>query len=231
MSFILGIFKYNKKLQTDYEKEYEKWLEAFKEADSTVNKRYETNAPTKRQVDGYVPYDKIIKARDEQPIGSIRRLLLGFYTYLKPMRLEYAKVALYKDKSKVPDEPEANYIILKPGRLIITHFKTRKHHDSYDILLPKPLLEDLNTSLEKEPREWLFVNAKNEPFSPALYSSWTMRHFKAIFKKPLTVALIRHSFINTLDFNQLSISEKKEIALAMGHTVETQDRYRLIFDD
>jgi hypothetical protein len=246
LSFIMGIFKYNKQLQIDHASAFEKWGAAFKSADGAVNDRYESNAPTERQVQGYVPYDKIIKARDELPPGSINRLLLGMYTHLRPMRCEYARVAIYKTKppassnkdtkdkdSKDKDskkEIEDNYILLNRGRLIIRHFKTRKHHEGYDIAIPKPLMEDLKASLVETPREWLFVNANGNPYSPALFSQWTMRVFKSVFKKPLTVALIRHSYINTLDFNQLSVAEKKEIALSMGHTVGTQDRYRLIFD-
>ena len=58
-----------------------------------------------------------------------------------------------------------------------------------------------------------------------------MRVFSSIFKRPMTVALIRHAYINTIDFNTLSIKDKKEIATSMGHTIETQDSYRLLFDD
>jgi len=228
LSFILGLFKYNASLKTSFTKQFESWSTAFKSADNNVNARYETNAPTERQRAGYVPYDEIIKKRDELPVGSIERLLLGMYTHLHPMRCEYAKVALYENE---PPEKnvEPNYILLKPGKLIINHFKTRNHHDGYDLKMPKPLMDDLKESLKNRPRSWLFINNNDEPFTPVLFSSWTMRVFKRIFHKPLTVAIIRHSFINTIDFNALSVADKKEIALSMGHTVGTQDRYRLIF--
>jgi len=53
---------------------------------------------------------------------------------------------------------------------------------------------------------------------------------KKLFNKPLTISLIRHSYINSLDFNKLSVIEKENIAKDMAHTVNTQDRYRLIFN-
>lgn len=227
LSIILGLFRYNKALQTKYAKAREKWAEAFKLADEAVTARYETNKPTERQQEGYVEYAKIIEARDALPKGAINRVLLGMYTYIRPMRCEYARTAIYK--SVVPTDAEPNYILLKTGNMIIRQFKTKKHHDSYDIELPEPLLEDIRRSLELRPRDWLFVNRAGEPYTHNMYTAWSMRAFKSIFGKPLTVSLIRHSFINTLDMNTLSIQEKKEIALSMGHTIGTQDSYRLIF--
>jgi integrase len=149
------------------------------------------------------------------------------------MRCEYSRVAIFN--TRVPAKnTEPNYILLKAGNkanLVLKHFKTRKHHDPYDIVLPEPLVKDLKKSLETQPRDYLFVNSRNEPYTSHLYTKWTMRVFQSIFKRPMTVALIRHAFVNTIDFNKLSISDKREIATSMGHTVETQDRYRLLFDD
>jgi hypothetical protein len=41
--------------------------------------------------------------------------------------------------------------------------------------------------------------------------------------------MIRHAYINSLDFNKLTVAEKENIAKDMAHTIGTQDRYRLIF--
>ena len=109
LSFILGLFKYNTQLKTSFTQQFTQWSAAFKSADDVVNARYETNVPTERQRDGYVPYETIVKVRDELPKGSIERLLLGMYTHLHPMRCEYARVALFKQDP--PDQNvEPNYI-------------------------------------------------------------------------------------------------------------------------
>lgn len=226
---ILALFRYNPDFKEKNIKIHEKWVAAFKEADDKVNERYELNEPTKRQIEGYVPYEDVVKKRDSLPIGDINRLLLDMYTHLTPMRCEYARVALYH--GSVPSKPESNYIFLSPkkSRLIITDFKTKKHHDSFDIELPQEILVDLHKSLKDTPRDWLFINSKGEPFTRTCFTQWTSRVFLALFKKTFTVSLLRHSYINTLDFNTLSIKDKKLIADSMGHTVGTQDRYRLIF--
>lgn len=228
-SAILGLFRYNPEFRDEHKEKHKKWMDAFREAKEKVNARYEANEPSERQKKGYVSYDKIVEKRDSLPKGNIHRLLLGFYTYLRPMRCEYARVALYH--GKVPEDAEPNYIKIssKSARLIIRHFKTRKHYDAYDLAIPKPLFDDLMASLKELPREWLFVNTKGEPFTHTLYTQWTIRAFQQLFNRHLTVALIRHAYINQLDFNNISIADKKEIATSMGHTVETQDRYRLIF--
>lgn len=235
LSIILGLFRYNKQLKGNkYESIKLKWSTVFKAADAEVTARYETNKPTERQEAGYVEYTKIVSARDELPQGSIKRVLLGMYTHIRPMRCEYARMAIYKTgapSSGGENDIEPNYIVLKTGRMIIRAFKTSKHHDSYDIKLPDALMDDIKRSLDAKPRDWLFVNTSGQPYNQMGYTAWTMRVFKSIFKKPLTVSLIRHSFINTLDFNRLSIKEQKEIALSMGHTHEMQGQYRLFFDN
>lgn len=231
ISAILGLFRYNPSFQEKHKDAHGKWTEAFRETKEKVEKRYDENKPTERQEKGYVPYEDIIKARDALDPGDIRRVLLGMYTYLRPMRCEYSRVAIYK--TRPPKDSEPNYIVFKgrKANLVLTHFKTRKFHDPYDIEIPAELVKDIKLSLEKTPRDWLFVNSRDEPYTSHLYTKWTMRVFHALFKRPLTVALIRHAFVNTIDFNTLSIKEKREIATSMGHTVETQDRYRLLFDD
>ena len=231
---ILTLFKYNKTFKETHMAIYNEWLEAFTAAKTVVDNRYETNKPTERQEKGYVPYESIIKARDALPLGHMHRLLLDMYTYLRPMRCEYARVAIYKTRAPADEtKREPNYIVLTRGaaKMRIEFFKTRKHHDAFDIKLPKELYEDLKKSLDEKPRDWLFVNSEGTPYTSNLYTKWTMRVFASIFKRPMTVALIRHAYINTIDFNTLSIKDKKEIATSMGHTIETQDRYRLLFDD
>lgn len=230
---LLTLFRYNPGFKEKHGAAYDAWKKLFDDAKEKVDTRYETNKPTERQEKGYVPYQDIIKARDSLPVGSVERLLLDMYTYLKPMRCEYARVAIYKGRLPKESDLEPNYIHLrgKKGAIIIRNFKTQKHHDAYDIDLPTELMEDLLKSLDDHPRDWLFVNTRNEPYTNLLYTQWTIRTFNRIFKRPMTVALIRHAYVNEIDFNTMSIRDKRDIATSMGHTIETQDRYRLLFDD
>ena len=230
---ILALFRYNPEFKTKHMTLYDQWSTLFKATDQQVTDRYETNAPSQRQTNGYVPYEELLRVRDTLPEGDIQRLLLGVYTHIKPLRAEYARIALYVDA--LPDDlVEPNYIFIKKNKtaqLVIRKFKTLKHHEAFDIPMPEPLMKDMMLSLKSRPREWLFTNTNGEPYSQSLFSQWTGKVFKSLFGKPLTIQLIRHSFINTLDFNTLTIVEKKALATEMGHTVQTQDQYRLIFKD
>jgi hypothetical protein len=233
MSFILSLFRYNPDFMCDNRKFYEKWANAFNDTHKQVMDRYETNKPTERQVEGYVSFEDIIKKRDELEKGSIERLLLGFYTYLKPMRCDYGMVRIYKDKLPIEKERESNYVFINESKAILHlgKYKTSKTYGDHEIELPKSLLEDLVISLKKEPRDWLFVDSNGKEQSRNTYCSWTLRVLNKLFHKPLTVSLIRHSFINQLNMTDLSIKEKKDIAQQMGHNIQTQDLYRLIFKD
>ncbi len=230
LSFILSIFRYNPDLLCDNRKIYDTWSEAFNETHKKVIDRYETNKPSDRQLEGYVAYDEIIKKRDSLEEGSIERLLLGFYTYLRPRRCEYGKVKLY---TKLPPEKdrEKNYILMdnNKAKLHISAYKTSKTYNAYEIELPDPLVKDLKLSLKNNARDWLFVDSNGDWQSNNTYCAWTLRVFKKLFSKPLTVSLIRHSYIDSMDMNNLSIKERKEIAQEMGHNIETQQIYKLIF--
>ena len=68
-----------------------------------------------------------------------------------------------------------------------------------------------------------------EPMLKNTYTKWCNRVLERLFGRALTVSLIRHAYINTLDFNKLTIKEKEEIAADMTHSAGMQDKYRLIF--
>lgn len=231
---ILAIFKYNPKFLEVNEKAKKIWTERYIKTVEAVKDRYENNEPSERQKEGYVAYSDIVKGRDMQEEGSVERLLLGMYTYIRPLRCEYARVRLYQDGKVLGGDPEPNYIIMMPNgtaKMIIRQFKTSKTHDPLHIELPSDLIRDLKASLKKKPRDWLFENQRGEPHTRNSYVNWTLRVFKSIFNKKLTVSIIRHSHISSLDWNKLTVRDKKQIAKEMAHTVETQDTYRLIFSD
>ena len=234
LSFILSIFRYNQDIMCDNRKIYEKWSDEFNETHKRVMDRYETNKPTERQAEGFVDYADIIKKRDELEGGSIERLLLGFYTHLRPRRCEYGKIYIYTNKLPSEKERESNYIQINGDKatLHLGTYKTSKTYNDYEIELPEPLLKDLKLSLKNNDRDWLFVDINGKPYNRNSYCAFTLRVFKKLFNKPLTTSLIRHIYISSeLNMNKLSIKEKKEIAQDMAHNIHTQDTYRLIFKE
>lgn len=233
LSFVLSVFRYNPEFTCDNRKAYEKWAEAFTNTHQKVIDRYETNKPSDRQAEGFVPYADIVKKRDELEPGSVERLLLGFYTHLRPLRCDFGMVRIYHGRLPAEKDREKNYILIKDTNAVLnlSAYKTSKTYGTHELELPEPLYKDLLESLKKDSREWLFVDSNGNPQSRNTYCAWTLRLFKRLFNKPLTVSLIRHSFINQLNMSELSVKEKKDIAQQMGHNVQTQDVYRLIFKE
>ena len=229
---ILACFRHCESLKSSMPEEIRlKWFEAFKADDTAVSARYKRNEPTERQLSGYVPFEDIVKARDRLPRGSDERLLLSFYTYIHPLRADYGSVRLYNNAPPMQG-CEANYIVMSARgcTLVLNEYKTSKKHGTFVKQLPVELCNELHASLKMRPRQYLFVMANGQPYALSnTYTRFANRTFQAIFNKPLTISLIRHSFISTLDFNKMTIEEKEQIAKEMLHTPRLQDEYRLLF--
>lgn len=228
ISSILAIFKHTPDLKDKYKSEYETWFEAFKKVNGKIEDKYKTNEPSERQKEGFVEYKEIIEKRDSLEKGSKERLLLAMYTYLPPLRSDFNKVYIYTEKpGRITQD---NYIILyDTPKIVLKEYKTSKNNKILENPLPKELIQEIKDSLKEEPREWLFMDRTKGPYKSTSFNKWANRVFLKLFERPLTISLIRHSFINQLNFNTLSIQDKEDIAKCMAHTVTTQDRYRLIF--
>ena len=242
------MFRHNEGLKEQQAAAYQEWYAAFQEINGAIDERYKNNEPSARQKEGYVPYAEIVAKRDALPEGGDDRLLLSLYTYLPPLRCDFNRLRIYDADpaaasalaAAAAEPAELNYIVL-PRRasgganvalLVLGEFKTRAHHaEPLRKELPEGLVEQLRLSVHARPRDWVFMDRSGGPYSPMSYTKWANRALARLFGRPLTVSLIRHSFINTLDMNTLTIAEKEKIAHDMAHTVAVQDRYRLIFKE
>ena len=234
MSAVLAVFRHNEGLKKQRNKAYTMWYAAFQEVHEKIDEKYKRNEPSARQIDGYVPFNQIVVKRDELDKGSDERLLLAFYTYIPPLRCDFNEVRIYEGAPPETTKREKNYILLEGDKnratMVLQEFKTvAKMEEKYEKVLPPELVAELEKSLEKNPRQYLFQDKNQRPYRASSFNKWANRVLKRLFGKNLTISLIRHSYINSLDFNRLTVEEKEKIAKDMTHTVGTQDRYRLIF--
>lgn len=229
ISAILAVFKHTPEMKKKEQKHYYEWYQGFKTVHEQIDKNYKLNEPSHKQKEAYVSFDEIVKKRNNLQQGSKERLLLSMYSYLPPLRSDFNEVYIYTEK---PNEiTHSNYITLfDTPQLVLNEYKTVRKKDIFKKELPKELIEEIKESLKQEPREWLFMDRGNKPYLVNSYNRWANRTLKKLFEKALTISLIRHSYINSLDFNKLTVLEKENIAKDMAHTVQTQDRYRLIFN-
>ena len=230
---ILAVFKHNDGLKAQLDKYYNTWFTKFSELDKAINDRYKTNEPSERQMNAYVKFDDIVKKRDSLEDGTFEKLLLSFYTYIRPLRADFNLVRIYNSVDELPKNNEKeNYIVFEnkhEATLYLHEFKTQRSHNELKKELPAELIKQLQLSLTKKPREWLFIDKFGKPYKAAnSYTRWANRTFQKLFNKPLTITMIRHSYISSLDQNVLTTREKEEIAKEMAHSRGMQELYRFV---
>ena len=230
---ILAVFKHNDGLKAQLDKYYNTWFTKFSELDKAINDRYKTNEPSERQMNAYVKFDDIVKKRDSLEDGTFEKLLLSFYTYIRPLRADFNLVRIYNSVDELPKNNEKeNYIVFEnkhEATLYLHEFKTQRSHNELKKELPAELIKQLQLSLTKKPREWLFIDKFGKPYKAAnSYTRWANRTFQKLFNKPLTITMIRHSYISSLDQNVLTTLEKEEIAKEMAHSRGMQELYRFV---
>ena len=169
-------------------------------------------------------FTDLVKTRDALPDGSIDKLLLGFYTYVPPVRSDLFATQII-NFGETPTYP--NYIFHNSAKsyLTITDFKTSKLYKIIEYELPNELHRQLVLSLAQTPRKFLFQNKDEKPFSRSRFSTWAAMRLTALFKKEFTLTLFRHIFISTLDFNT-SPATLLEISNKMGHSLTQQMLYK-----
>jgi hypothetical protein len=229
ISAILAVFKHTPDMKKNEQSFYYEWYNGFNEIHKQIENRYKLNEPSEKQKKAYVSFEDIITKRDELTKGTKERLILSMYSHLPPLRSDFNEIFIYKEKPTKPQHSNYIYLDGPTPTLILNEYKTVRKNDSFEKEIPKELYNEILDSLKKEPRDWLFMDRDGKPYKENSYNRWVNRTLKKLFNKPLTISLIRHSYINSLDFNKLTVMEKESIAKDMAHTVNTQDRYRLIF--
>ena len=170
-------------------------------------------------------FQDIVNKRDQLETGSLSKLLLAFYTYLPPVRADYGSVEILHAQQ---ENTSPNYIRIIDNThavCILTEFKTAKHYKKIENTLPHTLLQELQASLLTHPRTYLFVNQWDKPFTRNAFTVWTKRSLSKLFNTQLTLVILRHLFLSSLDYNTLSADELVELGNKMGHSIQMQRGY------
>lgn len=222
-----NISEFNYISQDKYNKSTERWKELRQKTYEYANAyRIEQKpSPTQaRKTGSDLTINDLIKMRDSLPDTSIDKLLLGFYTYIPPVRSDFYATQILSF-NKTPSQP--NYIFFNSSKayLKLTHFKTADYYKSIEYELPSELHRLLSASLIDNPREFLFQNKLGQPFNPKSFSDWTANRLSILFKKQITLTLFRHIFISSLDPNTPA-ETLIEISKKMGHSIVQQMLYK-----
>jgi integrase len=189
------------------------------------NEHIMNNEPSERQKKALMTFEEIVKIRDKLDDGSDAKLLISLYTMIPPVRNNFDKIKIY---NSVPKDVKGNYIDLKNKIIVINKYKTDKIYGKNEIKIPNNLLKQINISLNKKPREYLFIQSNGELFNSNSWNITANRILKKVLNNNnFSLSMFRHIYLSRKDLNlkDKTLKEKKEIADKMGHSVSTQDKY------
>ena len=242
ISAIKALFIYNQTLKEKYKDIYDAWECEHQKIRKPIDDKYKSNAPTDRQKKGYISFQDVLSTRNQLEDGSVERLLLTIYTDIPPVRSDFYNTQLFfinhsdefqSIKSKM--DPHSNFIIIPHNDktqsvLILRKYKTCKHYKELDIPLTLEIVKQIELSLIKQPRSFLFVGKNNKPFiKENSFNVFANRLIKKIFQNPnISLCMFRHIYISRQDLQLATKSglEQDKIAHKMGHSINQQARYR-----
>jgi hypothetical protein len=248
MTAILSIFIHHKDgsgtLRDTQPELFARWMEVKQTIQAPITKKYQSNQPTERQQDGYIPFDQVCSLRDGLPVGGQDRLLLAMYTEIPPVRSDFHSTRVMspleaEDFKMTPHLP-CNFIVISVSAsgssassdtsyLVLEKYKTVNKYGTKHITLPQTLVLEITASLMANPRNYLFVGNDGQPFDKEnSFTQWANRALKRMFQNTkISLTMLRHIYISRRDLNLETMSglEQDEIAQVMGHSLDTQRKY------
>ena len=247
VNVVLTLFKRNQSLLDKHSKEHALWKHAFDEIHKLSEQKYNDNKPSTKQQSSFIPWEKVIAARDKLPRDSIEYLWLSCHTMIPPIRADLDRVRIVYENDlsnkNLNEKSSPNFLIInrKLARthgwemtLVLTAFKTAKTMKSYEKKLPALLSEIIKKSLLRFPREYLFVSTvTGKPFeNTATYTRFANRLLSRVLSPyKVTISMLRHIFVSHFDHGKLTSGEKHALAKDMMHSPAMFDKYRLFFSD
>jgi len=148
-------------------------------------------------------------------------------------------VDLIDGESKGSIQALGNFVVLDKTKpvLVLNEYKTSKKYKSIVVSLPQKIVKDIEASMKKVPREYLFVSSRGrKPYHDGknpekAFNDWANYNLKKLFeKKEFHLTMLRHIYISRRDLEGGGIEnwsglEQDKVAKAMGHSVEQQRKY------
>jgi len=192
--------------------------------------------PADKQIEKYTSFEEIEEKYEDlakhsphkTQKESMEYLLVSIILYLRPKRADYGSIQIYNDTD--PRKTDQNYIVLRKkgtSYLVMNLYKTSTYYQTVEEDLPQALKRDIQASLSRWPRDYLFAKINGEPMSNNTYSVYVKKTFERLFGRATGVSLLRHIYISEkLDFDDMTLEEKDQEAKLMLHTRGLQDAYK-----
>ena len=223
----------------DIEAYRKKWADIFGENEAPIIQRRMENKPTILQQSkggSKLTFNEIVDKRNELPMDSIEHLLISMYTMIPPTRADYFELEVVRGDAEPVSK---NYLRIQDDEksgvrmeTVIRDFKTAKAYKEIRNVLPVELVEVVNASLEKTPRDFLFVNANGKPHTRNSFTLWSRRVLSRVFGTDFTLVFFRHAFathyVMNVDLRTVTDAQIKDISDKLGHSTEMFRAYRWI---
>lgn len=230
------------------------WQELYKAIHDQAAAAFEGNrAGSKRQREGFVTWQQLVKVWTALPHGDPARLWLAMSTLIPCQRAgDMGNCRIFYSEPTPEDlrQHAHNLVVLTPTRqyLWMRVFKTAKHYsDGIRIQLPPRLCWEIAKSLQARPRRFLFTQkGSQEPYLLAKScANWvTMELKRALNNEHATAQLVRRAYITEVHrllhpllsspdpkIRQLAQEKQAAVAHCCAHSITTHRKYRLELDD
>ena len=236
LTLVLVLFREDKDLAEKNDAAYKQWKRYHDDLARHMDAKVQRSEPSDKQVEKYTSYEEIEKMYEDQKKHSphttektsYQYLLLSILVHLKPKRADFGSVKVYRDVD--PKDKEHNYIVLRSkgsSFLAMNLYKTSKHYQTVEEDLPEGLKRDIEDSLRRWPRTYLFQKNNGEFMSNNTYSVFVKSTFNQLFGRATGVSLLRHIYITEkVDFEDTTLEEQEDVARLMLHTSGLQRKYK-----
>jgi integrase len=196
-----------------------------------LNTQSQYSSPSKKEVDAKITISEVIKKREIYKnkcknvfgINDVYYLALSFYTYLPPLRSQDYINTMYKDETT--DIHKDNYYDSDKKQLIYNTYKTIESNGKRIINVPDELAEIIDNFHKKSESKYIICSSKKGHLSSI--------HFNKILKVSAggSCNMLRKIYISEKIDNGMSVNERKDTAVIMGHSLAVQQLTYSRFSD
>jgi hypothetical protein len=234
---LLVLFREDKELHENKSAQ-QHWKKLHDDLSRLQNAKIRRSEPEDKQVKKYTSFEEIeskyeeLRRRGYQDTlkHSMQFILLSVITQIRPKRADLGAVQIYRDDD--PRKTDQNYIVLRNPKdggsyLVMNMYKTSKYYQTVEEDLPEGLVRDIEQSLVRHPRKYLFTKENGDIMSNNTYTVFVRNTFEEMFGRATGVSLLRHIYITEkLDFDDMTIEERDTEAKLMLHTSGLQQQYK-----
>jgi hypothetical protein len=185
---------------------------------------------TPKQKKQYLSWKQITDARNKTDGATdLENTLYALYTIHPPARADYGDFLVVKRGNT---QHKGNYIVWNENPyFVFQSYKTQATYGKVIIYLTKELKQAITDWFNTFPSTPKYLLG-NEIISPHTLSNMVQDLFEKRTGVRTGISLLRHAYISNAFKNpKFSLKEREALSRKMFHSVETQEKYRVLLED